>query len=158
RVAKGERLAVVWHVGDRVAAGQLLAVLWSKDLGVKKADLVDALARLHLSREPLRRLQKVYEEGGGPLATLRRAEREVKADENAAHTAERTLRMWKLTDDEIAAIRREAGAVVKNGAKRDPEAEKRWARLEIRSPLAGILLERNVHVGDVVTPDTLLFV
>ena len=33
-----------------------------------------------------------------------------------------------------------------------------WARLEVRSPLAGTLLERNASVGDVVTPDTALFV
>jgi cobalt-zinc-cadmium efflux system membrane fusion protein len=146
------------RVGDGVAKGELLAVIWSKDLGAKKADLADALARLQLSRERLLRLEMLYKEGAVSQAALLQAQREVQGDLNAVTTAERTLGMWRLSAREIEEFRRETEQALKKGGKRDPEAEKRWARLEIRSPLAGTLQERNASVGDFVTPDTSLFV
>jgi cobalt-zinc-cadmium efflux system membrane fusion protein len=156
--AKNFEIALRLRAGDRVAAGQLLAVIWSKELGEKKAALVDALAMLHLSQERLRRLEMAYKEGVAPQAALLQAQREAQKDLNAVTTAERTLGMWRLSAREIEDFRREAEQAAKKGAKRDPETEKRWARLEVRSPLAGTLLERNASVGDMVTPDTSLFV
>jgi cobalt-zinc-cadmium efflux system membrane fusion protein len=156
--AKSIEIALRLRVGDRVAAGQLLAVVWSKDLGAKKADLADALARLHLTQQRLLRSEMLYKEGAVSQATLLQAQREVQGDLNAVTTAERTLRMWKMTNEEIQEFRREAEQAAKTRANRDPEAEKRWARLEVRSPLAGTIQERNASVGDVITPETSLFI
>src|SRR5262245_61874105 len=94
--------------GDRVKKDQLLAVVWSKDLGEKKSELVDALARLRLDQETLRRLEETYQKNAAPVASLREAERNVEAGRIAAERARNTLRTWRLAEDEIQAVEREA--------------------------------------------------
>jgi cobalt-zinc-cadmium efflux system membrane fusion protein len=136
-------------VGDRVRKDQVLAVVWSKDLAEKKGELVDALVQLALDRKNLQRIEEVYKTGAAPEASLRQARRTVEADENAVARAERTLRVWRLSDDEIKAVQDEAERIGQRQGKRDAEVEKAWARVELRAPLDGTVLERNVAVGEV---------
>jgi cobalt-zinc-cadmium efflux system membrane fusion protein len=152
--------------GDRVRQGELLAVLWSRDLGEKKAALVDALSALRLSKNALTRQAKLFEEGAISLAAYLATERQVQADTNAVLTAERTLRMWKLTDEEIGAIKKEAESILEQKKVRDAEQEKNWARVEVRVPKFCddpnkelVVVEKNTHLGDMVDPskDTPLF-
>src|SRR5205814_130353 len=49
--------------GDRVPQGETLAVLWCRDLGEKKAALVDAFYNLRLSENALERKSKTFSEG-----------------------------------------------------------------------------------------------
>src|SRR5207237_9262300 len=97
--------------GDRVKAGDLLAVVWSKDLGDKKAALIDALIDLRRDRQRLEELNKVYEKGGLSAAVYYEAQRTVEKDAHAAVAAERTLRMWKVDDKQIGALTQEAQAL-----------------------------------------------
>src|SRR5262249_52043678 len=57
--------------GDRVQKGQLLAVVWSKDLGEKKSELVDAVSRLRLDQETLKRLAVLFDRGAIPERSYR---------------------------------------------------------------------------------------
>src|SRR5262249_46065340 len=106
------------QAGDVVAKGQLLAVLWSKDLGEKKSELIDALSQLRLDRETHQRLQDLYQkEGAIPPARVDEARRAVEASLVAAGKAERTLRAWRISDEEIAALHAEAKRLGQPGAK-----------------------------------------
>jgi RNA polymerase sigma factor (sigma-70 family) len=148
KVKDGEKTRPLRY-GDKVKKGQLLAVLTSRDLGERKAALVDALCKLHLSQATLDRLRKLWEEGALPKAALNGAEKQLQADANARLTAERTLRMWKVTDEEVQELRHEIDHILKNAGKRDAKKEARWARVEIRAPADGTVVEKNAHVGDV---------
>jgi cobalt-zinc-cadmium efflux system membrane fusion protein len=143
--------------GDRVAKGQLLAVVWSKDLGEKKSELVDALSQLRLDRERLASLEIAWKQGGISEATYRQGRRNVEAGEVAAAKAERTLRSWRLSEEEIAAVKAEAERLRPGQKKRDRSYEKEWARVEVVAPFAGTILERNVATGDIVDTTTDLF-
>src|SRR5207248_642486 len=101
RTPSGPTLTRPLRYGDHVEKGQLLAIVWSKDLGEKKSELIDAVSRLHADREVLRGVQELYEKGSTSVRSLRDAERNVEADEIALGRAERTLRSWRLTDEEI---------------------------------------------------------
>ncbi len=141
------------RVGDRVSRGQVLAVVWSKDLAEKKAALLDGLARLRLDRENLEKLTRAYELGALPEATLRNGQQAVQKSLNAVRAAERTLRLWKLDEADVESFRLEAELLIKDGGKVPAERVKAWGRVAIRAPLAGTLVERNVVVGDIVSPD-----
>jgi membrane fusion protein, heavy metal efflux system len=143
--------------GDHVDKGQLLAVLWSSDLGEKKSEYVDSLSRLKLEQETLARLEGLYKDEAITERNLREARHNVEADEIAVARAERTLRAWRLTDEEIAAIRSEADMIRKRKASHDSPVEKSWARVELRAPLAGTVLEKNLAVGDIVDTAADLF-
>jgi cobalt-zinc-cadmium efflux system membrane fusion protein len=135
-------------VGDRVTRGQLLAVVWSKDLGEKKSELVDAVSKLKLHLEVRDKLRKLYSEGGTNERGVREAEQQVESDKFAVSKAEQTLRAWQLTDAQLDAIRAVADKVIRSadGRVNDPA----WARVEVRAPLDGVILEKNVNFGDVV--------
>ncbi|MBI3407747.1 MAG: efflux RND transporter periplasmic adaptor subunit [Planctomycetes bacterium] len=136
--------------GDKVEKGQLLAVVWSKDLGEKKSELVDALSQLRLDEGALQRVENLYRENAIPEARIHEARRAVEASQNAIAKAERTLRAWRLGDDEIAALHSEAKRLSLPGNKRDPRQEDAWARVEVRAPMDGVILEKNFAVGDQV--------
>lgn len=144
-----------WKVGDRVKAGDLLAVVWSKDLGEKKSELIDAISKLRLDERIFSTLHDAFRAGSVPERSWREAERNVESDRIAVDRAERTLRSWRLTDDEIAAIRREADQLSELGSKRPDPA--RWARVSVLAPHDGVILEKNVAVGDIVDTSTDLY-
>ena len=149
------------RVGEHVNKGDLLAVIWSTELGQKKSDLVDALTKLR-SEEQLRdRLKKLFDEGAGAGRAYRDAEKDVQVRLVEIANLERTLRTWRVTEDELASIRTEAKRLSKADELKEatmPEDEVReWARVEIRAPISGMILEKNAVVGDIVDTDSDLF-
>jgi cobalt-zinc-cadmium efflux system membrane fusion protein len=143
--------------GDQVEKGQLLAVLWSNDLGERKSEYVDALSRLRIEKETLARLEALFRDESIPERTVREARRQVESAQIAVARVERTLRSWRVAEEEIQAIRREAEAMSLFALGADAELEKLWARVELRAPLSGTILEVNLAVGDIVTTETDLF-
>ena len=150
--------------GDQVKKGDLLAVVWSRDLGEKKSEFSETLARLAFSRESLARLTAVRD--SIPVNTLRDAERRVREEELAAERIEKTLLTWQLTREEIQQLRTElinsdhAALAEKQGKTATaPEYASvgQWARVELRSPIDGTIVEKNITVGTLVNPEDMLF-
>jgi len=150
--------------GMSVSKGDLLAVIWSQDLGEKKSELVDALSQLWLDEETLAKLRQSSLDGAVPDRTVREAQRRVEADRIAVARAERTLQTWRLAEEEIQAVREEARRLstekAKGPADNAPHGNAlaaKWARIEIRAPLSGVILERNLTLGDLVDTTVDLF-
>jgi hypothetical protein len=152
--------------GDSVKQGDELAVLWCKDLGEKKAALVDAVISYRLSADTVDRQKPLLEQGSMSLASFKASEKQLQSDANTVLTAERTLKMWKLTEEEIDGIRKEANTIVDQKKKRDSSREKDWAKLIVTAPKFSsnpnqdlVVLEKNTSIGDFVDPgrDTPLF-
>lgn len=143
--------------GDHVTQGQLLAVIWSKDLGEKKSELVDAISRLTLDRETAQRFEKLYQQGAVPERSLREMERNVESDIIAVARAERTLRSWRVSDRELNEIRAEAERIHEQKGQWDHKLDATWARVEVVAAIDGVVVEKNVAVGDVVDTGLDLF-
>lgn len=144
------------RVGDEVKKGQLLAVVWSKEIGEKKSDLIDALSRLNTSRTTLDRLETL-EKGSVSVQLVREARRTYEADLIAVDRAERTLRSWRETEEEIQEVYKEAERIRQGGHKGDERFRESWANVEIRAPLSGTLLENNVSLGEIIDSGSVLF-
>ncbi len=140
--------------GDKMDKGQLLAVVWSKELGEKKSELADALSQEHLERENLRRVEELLKQGAIAESRLYDVRRAVQASTIAVARAERTLEAWRLTKEEIKKIRAEAARL---RTKPDAPFDPHWARVEIRAPQSGVILEKNLNIGDIVDPTINLF-
>jgi membrane fusion protein, heavy metal efflux system len=132
---------------DQVKKGDLLAVVWSKDLGEKKSELVEACSKMKTDEETLKRLKTLQEDGASSDRSIRDAQRAVDSDRIAVERAERTLRSWRLTEEEIKTVCQEANQN-KNGNRAD--LQQNWARVEVRAPQDGVILEKNFSVGDIV--------
>ncbi len=143
--------------GDRVTKGQLLAVVWNTDLGNKKGDLVDALSALRVDERTYEVLKKLEAEGAVSHYQVEQGRRAVEADLNRVAAAERTLRTWRVPEKEIDDVKEEARRIVERQGKRDPAKEKAWPRVEVIAPFDGIVVEKNVALGDFVDTSTNLF-
>jgi cobalt-zinc-cadmium efflux system membrane fusion protein len=143
--------------GDRVVRNQVLAVIWSKEVGEKKSDLIDAYSRLAASTVSLERLRTI---GASAVAerTVREAERTHESDVIAVDRLERTLRSWHVGEQEIEEVRAAAKQLRETGGSRDNiTEERRWAEIDVRSPIDGIIVEKNVAAGDIADPSDVLF-
>lgn len=160
--------------GDRVKQGEVLAVFWSKDLGMAKAALVDAIVSKSLSEDLYRRQLDLLGKGAISEAQFLTTEKQLRSDLNTYNNALRPLYVWKLPQDEIDAVKVEAANILKDLKKpRDPEEEiKRWARVEVKAPVFArdengkpdptremIVIEKNTSANDFIDPgrDTPLF-
>jgi cobalt-zinc-cadmium efflux system membrane fusion protein len=142
--------------GDWVEEGQLLAVLWSKDLGEKKSQLVSAVSQLRLDQERLTHLEVLLRKGAIPEQTVRDQRQKVELDIALLEQVRDTLRTWQVAEDEIEALEKEAEEIRKRGGKlvKDDPRVKRWARVEVRAPFDGVLVERNVAPGKIINDVT----
>jgi multidrug efflux pump subunit AcrA (membrane-fusion protein) len=159
---------------DKIKQGQVLAEFWSKDLGLAKAALVDAIVNKTKSDIDLKKQQALYAQGATPEAALRAAEKQLQNDISTYRSALYPLYVWKVPRSEIQEVEREAASILKDLTKpRDPEEEiKRWARVEVKAPVFAlgengkpdpnrelIVLEKNITANSFIDPgrDTPLF-
>ncbi len=143
------------RVGDSVKKGDLLAVIWSSEVGQKKSELVEALNKLKAEEQLRDRLKTLYEGGAGSGRTFRDAEKDVQSRLASVANIERTLRTWRLTDEDLAEIHAEATRIAESDKL--PDEKNTWARVEVRAPMSGVILEKNLVVGDIVDTTTDLF-
>jgi cobalt-zinc-cadmium efflux system membrane fusion protein len=143
--------------GDYVKKGQLMAVVWSKDLGEKKNELMDAIAQLRLDEESLKLQEALYTEGNTSEASVRQLRRSVAGDLTAVNRAERTLRTWRLTEQEIQEVKDEAERFIRRQRVHDKAKERDWARVEVRAPLDGVIVEKNVVAGAIIDTSFILY-
>jgi cobalt-zinc-cadmium efflux system membrane fusion protein len=151
------------RAGDKVKQGDTLCVVWSQQLGQAKAALVDAISALALSKDTYERQSDLWKDGAMSFAILQQSLRQLRGDSNALATAERSLKMWKLTPGEIEAIRKEAVEIVSliyKGKVRDTDMEAQWARVEIKVPVFDktdpsrelTIVEKNTCLNDMLDP------
>ena len=138
--------------GDHVQKGQLLAVFYSVDVGNKKNDLVDAIYQLKLDEEILKRAEAKAE--AVPEVFLLSYRRNVQGDINTINRAVNTLKTWGIPEEDIQAVRDEAENVKNRQGKHDKEKEALWARVEIKAPDDGVIIERNVSLHEIVVDNT----
>jgi multidrug efflux pump subunit AcrA (membrane-fusion protein) len=152
--------------GDRVKQDDLLAVVWSQQFGTAKAALVDAISALRLSKGALARYADLMEKGAGNVTSFKAAERQVELDTISYNNALRSLKMWKLPNEEIEKLKKEAQLLSEKRQGRGTDEEVNWARVEIKAPRFCddpkrelVIIEKNVTQGEVVDPsrDTPLF-
>ena len=139
--------------GDRVKRGDVLGVFYSVDVGSKKHDLIEALVQLKLDEEILERALAKQEVV--PEVFILSARRNVDTDRSAVNRALNTLKTWGIPEEDIEAARQEANRLSQAGAKRDREKDERWARVVLRAPRDGTIIEQNVTLNETVIDNTL---
>ena len=144
-------------LGDTVEQDELLAIVWSRELGEKKSELVDAWQQWSLDKGTYERLAELYKKGDLPERSLRDAQRAVQADKIAVDRITRTLQAWREPEATIQALRNEAEQHPAAGEHSDVGLVHQWARVELKSPLSGVVLERNITVGEMIQTTDELF-
>lgn len=127
---------VAVSAGDRVQRGQLLAVLSSPALADQRAELLAAQKRLALARTTHEREKKLWEDKIS-------AEQDYLAARQALHEAEITADNAR---QKLAALGASSGTTAQG-----------LTRYEIRSPIAGIIVDKKISVGEALKEDVAIF-
>ena len=130
----GRVVAVRADLGARVRRGQALAVLESVEVGQIRAEEREAEALLQIARENHAREQRLAEQGISSRKELLEAEADLRRAEAALRSAEDRLQVL--------------GAAHDHGA---------GGRFSIVAPFAGVVVTRDVSLGEMANPADTLF-
>jgi cobalt-zinc-cadmium efflux system membrane fusion protein len=153
RTASGQTEFRELRSGDVVKKGDVLAVVHSVDVGQKKNDLIDALVQLKLDEEVYNRAEKAA--AAVPEVFILNALRNMETDRNSIARALNTLKIWGIPQEDIDAVYKEAEEISKRRGKRDQSKDDLWARVELKAPDDGVIVERNVSVHETIVDNTL---
>ena len=126
----GHVVQILVRLGDSVKAGQPLAVLSSPDYGTAQADFRKARATLALTQHALERARDLNAHGVAAAKEVEQAEADQEAAEAEMLRAQNVLRLFSDKGDGVD------------------------EHLVLRSPIAGVVVERAINPGQEIRPDT----
>jgi cobalt-zinc-cadmium efflux system membrane fusion protein len=116
--------------GSPVGRGELLAALSSPDFGQAQSDAARADSDLRAATRALERVSQVFERGGAARKDRDQAEADLERARAEAERTRRRLELWS------------------GGAPGRVDQD-----LPLRSPVSGVVVERNLNPGQEVRPD-----
>lgn len=128
---------VVKLLGQDVEKADVLATITSDDLGQAKAAFMETQARLNLATTTFEREKELYEKKVSSKADYLNALNDLRAAEAYYTAAEKRLRLFGLSDEQIEAAINEK----ENG---------QFAELVLRAPQAGTIIAQTVTAGTLV--------
>lgn len=140
--APGVIVEVRKDLGDRIAKGEIVATVDSMALGSAKADLLQSSELLALWQANAERERRLMEKGASTERALLEAQTRLAEARIAVSRARQQLRILGLTDEAITRITEEGDT---------------GSLLHITAPFAGILVERDAVMGEVVDERDTLF-
>lgn len=136
---QGRVIEVRAHLGDRVKAGDILLVVDSPDIAQSYSDYIKEDSDLLYATRAYELAKDLYENRAMALKDLKQAENElVKARAEFRRAKERLLSL-RVAAEEL---------------DKPLDKQKITSRFEMKSPLAGIVVERAVTLGQSVTGDS----
>jgi len=124
-------------IGETVQTGDVLAVIHSADLGQAKAAFLEVQARRELAEATFKREKELYEKKISSEADYLDALNALKAAQAAYAAADKRLRLFDLTTEQIAGIK-------------DEKENGEFANLILRAPQSGTIITQNISVGKIV--------
>ncbi len=124
------------RLGDRVRRGEILAVLESRELARARAALLAARARLNLARETFRREDRLRRQQVSAEQDWLNARTALARAEIAERAARQELLALGVPPDELDRL--------------DDLRAADLARLELRAPLAGEVIQRHITPGEAI--------
>ena len=141
----GRIVAVYANLGDRVKEGDRLLLLDSPAFGEAQLDYRKARTTLSVMKQALERAQALLDRGAIGVGEYQRREADYENARADLHEAEEKLHLLGMTEREIQQL----------AAKTLPHAE--VARVSLRAPFTGEVIERNATIGEVIDPNKALF-
>lgn len=140
---QGVVLQVLKQAGDRVRQGEVMVVLNSRELADAKSAYIESQRHLEFTRVALEREENLWKKKISAEREYLQAKRDSEEAALAVDLAAQRLIALGVPAASIQGI--------------DAQPRDALARYEIRSPLSGTVVERNVTIGEAVTPDAQIF-
>jgi cobalt-zinc-cadmium efflux system membrane fusion protein len=142
-LVQGRVNQVFVKIGDFVKTGQVLMTVEGLDIGTIKAGFLKAKALNEYTKANYDRQQKLFEDKIGSQKTLLESQAEYAKALAEFKAEDRKIHSVGLSDEDII-----------NGKSNDDHTS---GTLPIKSPISGIIVERNVVIGQLLDPSTNAF-
>lgn len=136
---QGRVLEVRAKLGHTVQAGEVLVVLESPEIATAYTDYVKEISELALARRTYNLARELYNEKALPLKDLRQAENDVNREKAEFRQAKERLLSLRVAPTVL---------------DKPLEQQTIVSRFELKSPLTGTVVERNVTPGQEVSGDS----
>ncbi|MGQ0633804.1 MAG: efflux RND transporter periplasmic adaptor subunit [Planctomycetaceae bacterium] len=164
--ATGTVWRAIGQVGDKVQRGDLLALVDSTEVGRTKSEYLQAVAQKQLRQKLFDSMRPAFDRGAVPELKFRETEAAFQEAAIRLTTAEQALvnlglpvkadELANLAPEELARRVKLLGLPTHFTATLDPQTT--TANLfPLKAPLDGVIVERDVVVGEVVGPTQVLF-
>jgi membrane fusion protein, heavy metal efflux system len=140
---QGVVTSVLKKEGDRVTRGEVLAVLSSRELAEAKSEYLAAAHHVEFNRVTLEREEILWKKKISPERDYLEAKRALDEAELTLELSGQKLRVLGVAASSLPNL---ASAPAEN-----------LARYEIRAPLGGTVVERDVTIGESVSADAQIF-
>lgn len=144
-LVQGRVVKVFAKVGDYVKVGQELLLVEGLEIGVIKSGFLKAKAILEYQRSNFERQKSLSDQKIGSQKSFLEAKSEY----------EKALAEYNAEDKKIHSIGLSDADII--GGKSDPDKEHTSGTLMVRSPINGVIVERNVVIGQLVDVSTNAF-
>lgn len=141
----GHIVAVYANLGDRVKEGDRLLLLDSPAFAAAQLEYRKARNTLSVTEKALERATALLDRGAIGVGEQQRRDADYKNVRADLHEAEEKLHLLGMTEREIQRL----------AAETLPHAE--VARVTLRAPFTGEVIERNATIGEVIDPNKTLF-
>jgi len=125
----GRVMSIAVRPGDRVKAGDTLAVLAAPELGAAQAEARKAQQDHALAEKSFARVRELYDAGVAPAKDLQAAQADLARTEAEMQRTREKLKLYGKTESVDQTFR-------------------------LKSPIAGVVVERNLNPGQEVRPDS----
>jgi cobalt-zinc-cadmium efflux system membrane fusion protein len=144
-LVQGRVCKVFVNAGDKVKAGQALMLLEGLEIGQIKAGFLSARANLEYQKSNYERQKKLLEENVGAQKNLLETQNEYEKARAEYNAEKNRINAIGLTDSEVV------------DGKSDHSDEHGSGTLPVKSLISGIVVERNVVIGQLIEATTTAF-
>jgi cobalt-zinc-cadmium efflux system membrane fusion protein len=144
-LVQGRVCKVFVKAGDKVKAGQELMLLEGLEIGQIKAGFLSARANLEYQKSNYERQKKLLEENVGAQKNLLETQNEYEKARAEYNAEKNRINAIGLTDSEVV------------DGKNDHSDDHGSGTLPVKSPISGIVVERNVVIGQLIEATTTAF-
>lgn len=144
-LVQGRVCKVFVRAGDYVKAGQELMQVEGLEIGEIKAGFISARANLEYQRSNYERQKKLFEQNVGAQKNLLETQNEYEKARAEYNAEKNRINAIGLTDSEVI------------DGKSDRSDEHGSGTLPVKSPISGVVVERNVVIGQLIEATTTAF-
>lgn len=146
------------NLGDKVRRDEIIAILDSQGLAETKSQYIQSVHRLEFAQAKFIREETLWKKQISAKQDYLESRHQLEEAELARQVAEQRLMSIGLSHEDLAALAIEPEGTVKDREVRTPFPHKELTRYELKSPIDGTIIERQVALGETVKEDANIFI
>lgn len=146
------------NLGDKVKKDEVIAVLDSQGLAESKSQYIQSVHRLEFAQANFIREEDLWKKQISAKQDYLASRHQLEEAELSQQVAEQKLMSIGLPHEDLSLLAIEPEGTVKDREVRTPFPHKELTRYELKSPINGTIVEKQIALGETVKEDANIFV